>query len=374
MKILTLNHEFPPVGGGAAPVALELCRNLVQQGHHVDVVTMHYKDLPRYEMVDGIHVYRTPALRKQPNICHTHEMITYAPGAIGRVLKLVRQQRHDIIHCHFLIPGGPLALMVSKLTGVPYVVTAHGSDIPGYNPDRFQFQHKLTKPILKSVCKHAQAVTSPSFYLKRLMQANIGPYPIDHIPNGIDVEGLGWDLTRPKENIILATGRLLKRKGFQTLIKAVHDCDLPFEVHIAGDGPYREELERLAQGSQTKVVFHGWLDPDSQALKDLYERASIFSLVSSNENASISLLEGMAARCVVITSNVSGCPETVGDAGFLIEFEDVEALTQILQDLASNPTKLDEYGQRAAQRVADKFLWPDISKMYVDAYHNEVAP
>ena len=368
MKILTLNYEFPPVGGGAAPVTLELCRNLVQQGHHVDVVTMHYKDLPRYEIVDGIHVYRTPALRKQPNICHTHEMITYAPGAIGRILKLIREIRHDVIHCHFLIPSGPLALSISKLTGVPYVVTAHGSDVPGYNPDRFQFQHKITKPILKAVCKHAQAVTSPSLYLKGLMEKNIGPYPIHHIPNGIDVKGLGWDLSRPKENVILSTGRLLKRKGFQTLIKAVHDRELPFEVHLAGDGPYREELERLAQNSQTKIVFHGWLDPDSKELKDLYERASIFVLLSSNENASVSLLEGMAAGCVVITSNVSGCPETVGDAGFLVECDDIKSLGGILRTLAEDSQLINQYAERAIARINERFLWKEITQTYLETY------
>ncbi|MBN2377577.1 MAG: glycosyltransferase, partial [Sedimentisphaerales bacterium] len=91
MKILTLNHEFPPVGGGASPVSFELCRHLVQLGHQVDVVTMGFGGLPGREVVDGVVVYRTPALRKRADICHTHEMATYLPGALPRALGLARR-------------------------------------------------------------------------------------------------------------------------------------------------------------------------------------------------------------------------------------------------------------------------------------------
>ena len=91
MKILMLNHEFPPVGGGAAPVTFQLCRQLVLIGHKVDVVTMHYGDLPGFEVIDGINIYRTPAIRKRPNICYTHEMATYLPGALCRTLSLAKK-------------------------------------------------------------------------------------------------------------------------------------------------------------------------------------------------------------------------------------------------------------------------------------------
>ena len=88
LKILMLNHEFPPVGGGASPVTFELCRQLVKMGHIVDVVTMHYDKLPRFEKVEGFGVYRTPAIRKRPNICYTHELATYVPARFLRPLAL----------------------------------------------------------------------------------------------------------------------------------------------------------------------------------------------------------------------------------------------------------------------------------------------
>jgi glycosyltransferase involved in cell wall biosynthesis len=368
LKILMLNHEFPPVGGGASPVTFQLCKYLVLAGHKVDVVTMHFGDLPRFEMIEGFDVYRTPAIRKKPNICHTHEMATYLPGAIKKVLALIKRNQYDIIHCHFIIPGGPLAWLSAKLTKTPYIITAHGSDVPGYNPDRFKLQHKFTKPILKGVCKNSRKIVCPSIYLKDLIIENIGNYDITHIPNGIDLEMFKLDLTKPKQNIILATGRLLKRKGFQTLIRAVHDIKIPFEVHIAGDGPYRQFLEQLAKDSKTKIVFHGWLDQGSRELLNLYEKALVYVLISQRENASISLLEGMAAKCVMITTNVTGCPETVGDAGFLIDFDDDNELKKILLELVKDQNKLKEYSQKAYCRINENFLWENIAEKYVQVY------
>ncbi len=368
MNVLMLNHEFPPVGGGAAPVTLELCKHLVQEGHAVDVVTMHYGNLPKFEEIEGVRTYRTPAIRKSPNICYTHEMATYLPGAICKALRLAKENRYDIIHCHFIIPGGPLALLVNKLTKIPYIVTAHGSDVPGFNPDRFQWQHKFTKPILKAVCKNAAMLTSPSQYLRNLILNNIGHYDIRHVPNGIDLDNFKLDLAKPKEDIILATGRLLKRKGFQTLIKAVRDIELPFEVHIAGEGPCRAELEELAKSSKTKVVFHGWIEQGSRKLMNLYERACIYVLPSSHENASVALLEAMAAKCVMITTNVSGCPETVGDCGFLIDFEDYDKLREILITLSKEKELISEYSEKSYARLLDNFLWDKIVADYVEIY------
>ena len=89
MNILMLNYEFPPIGGGAAPVTLELCRHLVKLDHEVDVVTMRYKGLPALEVIDGITVYRTWAMRKRPDLCRTHEMASFLAGAFFKTLRFI---------------------------------------------------------------------------------------------------------------------------------------------------------------------------------------------------------------------------------------------------------------------------------------------
>jgi glycosyltransferase involved in cell wall biosynthesis len=370
MRILVLNYEFPPLGGGASPVSYEIAKGLVKLGHSVDVVTMGFRGLPKNEVIDGIEVHRVPCLRAKEEICKTHEMFSYVVSAIWFLRKHLKKHQYDICHCHFIIPTGIVALWAKKRFGLEYVITSHGSDVPGYNTDRFRHQHLFTKPLLKTICSNARHVCAPSIFLQGLIEKNIGCSEVDNIPNGIDLDCFRLDLNKPKRNIILSTGRLLKRKGFQTLIRAVHDVELPFEVHIAGDGPYREHLENLAEGSRTKIVFHGWVEKGSPKLLELYEEASVYVLVSSKENASIALLEGMAAKCVLITSNVSGCPETIGDAGFLIDYDDDHELKVILTKLSEDPRLISEYSDRAYSRLQRHYLWDSIIEEYVGMFEN----
>ena len=366
-NILILNYEFPPLGGGASPVSYEIAKRYVEKGLNVDVITMGYRDLPSFEVTEGISVYRVNCLRKKKETCETHEMISYVISAILFIRKNIDVKKYDICHCHFLIPTGLVALYMKKLFKLNYIVTIHGSDVPGYNSDRFKFEHHFTKPLLKIVGKNAKHICSPSIYLMKLAEHRIGVLNYIHVPNGIDLDAFKLDLSTPKERIILSTGRLLERKGFHTLIRAVKDIELPYEVHIAGDGPYRKQLESLAKQSKTKIVFHGWLEKGTQELKSLYEKASIYVLASSKENASIALLEGMAARCVVITTNVSGCPETVGNAGFVIDFDDDVRLKQILLALSNDSSMVYDYSNKAYNRLRSCFLWDKSMDKYLTA-------
>lgn len=369
-NVLILNYEYPPLGGGAASVTHEIAQWYVKKGLNVDVITMSYKDLPKQEIIDGINIFRVKCLRKKEETCETHEMFTYALSASMFLSKRLREKEYDFCHCHFLIPTGLVALFLKLRHQLQFIVTIHGSDIPGFNSDRFTFEHKFTKPLLKKIGTHAKAICSPSLYLKKLAIDKLGELNIKHIPNGIDLENFKIDFTRPKEKIILSTGRLLKRKGFQTLIRAVRDFKLPYEVHIVGDGPYCSELKAMAIGSKTKIIFHGWLEKNSSELLNLYNRASIFVLASSQENASIALLEGMAARCAMISTNVSGCPETLGDAGFLIDYDDDVKLGEILLELSRDEVKLKEYANRAYDRLLATYRWEKNIDKYLDVINS----
>ena len=118
MRILMLNYEFPPLGGGASPVSYEIAKGLVELGHSVDVVTMGFKGLPSFECIDGINVYRVRCLRSKKEICKSYEMLSYVISAklfLGRFLK---KHKYDICHCHFIIPTGIVALWVKKKFGI----------------------------------------------------------------------------------------------------------------------------------------------------------------------------------------------------------------------------------------------------------------
>jgi len=72
MKILMINYEFPPIGGGGGNVTYFISKNLAQQGHDVHVITSKFKSLPNIEVIDGFTVHRVPVLRKSPNVCGIH--------------------------------------------------------------------------------------------------------------------------------------------------------------------------------------------------------------------------------------------------------------------------------------------------------------
>lgn len=360
-RILMLNYEFPPLGGGASPVSYEIAKGYVKLGHEVDVVTMHYKGLQYYEKKDGINIYRVPCWRSKKEICHPWEQLTYILSAKKFLKEHMKTHMYDINHTHFIIPTGIISLWLKKKYNLPYILTSHGSDVPGFNTDRFKLLHKFTGSTLRKVCKNAKYIISPSNYLSNLIKEKIEDYKVKVIPNGVYPNKFQ---PRTKKKIILSTGRLLPRKGFQYLVKAVSDKNINYEVHIAGDGPMMQELKDLARESKTKVVLHGWLNNNSKEYKQLLEEASIYVLASEKENASVSLLEAMSAGCAIITTNVSGCPETVGDTGLIVEPRNSEQLKEKIEFLIRNKKKIKELGKKARQRLLRYYDWNKIIKGY----------
>lgn len=359
-----LNHEFPPVGGGASPITFELSKQLVKMGHSVDVVTMHYRDLPRFETVDGVNIYRTPAIRKRPDICYTHELATYLPGALIKTVRLARREKYDIIHCHFIIPGGPLAWLASKFARTPFIITCHGSDVPGYNPDRFKVMHKALLPSWRFLVRRTQLLTSPSESLKQLILKSCKDARITVIPNGIYTERFAKG---PKEKSILMCSRILPRKGFQYVIEAVKDMKLDWQVHVVGEGPYLPDLKKLAEGSKTPIQFWGWLDNNDTRFYDLFSKSAIFVFPSEAENFPSVLLEALASGMAIITSTAGGCPEVVGKAGLLVEPGDTEGIRKMLTKLIDSDQLRQQLGKQALEQ-ARQFNWENIAQKYLNCY------
>ncbi len=98
------------------------------------------------------------------------------------------------------------------------------------------------------------------------------------------------------------------------------------------------------------------MDNKSKEYKDLLESASIYVLASERENSSVSLLEAMSAGCTVITTNVSGCPETVGDAGITVNPNDAKEIKEPLKKII-NKNKIQSLGKKARQRVIKESDW-----------------
>lgn len=362
MRILMLNYEFPPLGGGASPITGELSTQLALVGHEVDVVTMGFKGLPRTEVHGTLRIFRVPSVRRSAVVCSTPEMATYLPPALWQSLMLNRQRRYDIVHAHFLIPTAPIGVVVGKLCQLPLVVTIHGSDVPGYNPDRFQGGHQLLAPLWRWIVRHTDVIISPSAYLRDLLQQTL-PTPVTLIPYGFHRPSQPPTVRKPR---ILAASRLFPRKGLHHFLDALATIDTTgWEIIIAGDGPARTDLEAQAQRLGIDVQFVGFVK--GTALQELYASSEIFVFPSLRDNFAVVLLEAMSAGCAIIASNTAGTPEVVGDAGILVPPTDSSAIAAALRHLMHNPEARNELRYRAEQRIHE-LSWDVVRAQHESLY------
>ncbi|MFZ5392068.1 MAG: glycosyltransferase family 4 protein [Patescibacteria group bacterium] len=362
-QILLLNYEFPPLGGGGSPVSYEITDELSKTGQFdIDVVTMGYKNLPKYEEINpSFRIHRVPCLRSKKEICQPWEQATYLISGFFKSWQLINKKRYDLCYTHFIIPTGFLALIIKFLFKLEYVITSHGSDVLGYNP-RFKKLYPFLKYPWKKILDNAKTITSPTNFLKTEIQKvhpDLDQNKIIVIPNGITA---GKFVPLPKEKYILLVGRLTINKGFQDFIEAIKDLDLKdWQVKIVGEGPYRSILEKMVKDYrlENKVNFLGWIDNKDPLLHELYGKAAIFVLPSWFENMNVTLMEALQAGCDVLASDVGGNPE-VTDQNNLFPAKNPPALrAKLISKLAKINFHLPSN---------TRFNWENIISQFVEIF------
>ena len=361
-----LSYEFPPLGGGGAGVVSGLTAELTRLGHEVDLVTMGYRGLPRRERIAGVEVHRVPCIRLRETYCTMAEQATYIASALPYALRLVRKRKHDVNHTHFIFPDGVLSILLHKFTGLPYLVTSHGSDVPGYNPHRFLRAHRILAPAWHAIVEDAETIVCPSEILRALVLQARPDTRTTVIPNGIAIDRFRPGIQKKKR--ILVVTRMFERKGVQFFLHALEGLGLDHEVNIVGDGPYLEALRSLARKLQLNVRFWGWVDRDSDELIDLYETSQIYVFPSEAENFPMVLLEAMSAGTAIITTKGTGCAEVVGDTALLVEPRDTAAIRDALERLVGDSELCRRMGAAARARLEANFAWPMVARRYLDCY------
>lgn len=360
MRILSLTYEYPPIGGGGSVVAAAVNEELVRLGHEVTVLTSRMKGLPASETVEGVAVVRTACMRQHRHYTTAAELFTTLLPTYRRGAQLIRSLQPEVIHTHFIVPSGVLAWALSRRFDVPYVLTAHGSDVPGYNPDRFEWLHALLGPAWRGILDGAAFVTSPSRFLADLIRSHGYADPIDIVPNGHHPQPHGGG---PRRKQVLVVARMFPRKGVQHFIEAITGLDDDWEFIIAGDGPHREQLEAQARSAASRVRFTGFLD--RATLRSLYESSQILVFPSIQENFPMVLLEAMDAGCAIVTTNAEGCAEVVGDAGLVVPKGESQGIRAALERLMHDPGLVERLSARGKRRAAI-LAWPNIVARYRD--------
>lgn len=375
MKLLLITNEFPPIGGGGSSVLQYAVRYLTEEHHHeVVVITSRYKNLPSEERFGAARVIRVPAVRRYPDFCAVWELVTFGVSALVFCLWFVPRYRPDLIQAYFALPGGFVARVLSLVYGVPYVLYFGGSDMPGANPTRYRKLYPYIRGMTRWIWRGAKVSTVCSEGLLKLGRSLDPAYDFRLVPNGVELARF-LPVERPTNPVvkILFIGRLIPRKGFQYVVRALPELravtGTPFEVEVVGSGAMRHYLDGLSAelGVSHLLKYLGTI-PYAE-LHHAYQQADIFVLTSESEGMPCALLEAMACGLPVVATDVTGNQEIVhpGVNGFLVPVGDTEALARALTALVRDPSLRERMG-RESRRLVQSYDWREIVRRYAKIF------
>jgi glycosyltransferase involved in cell wall biosynthesis len=372
MKLLMINYEYPPLGGGAGQATANLASEFAGLGVTVDVLTSAYKGLPAYESERGFSVHRIPVIRRHLHRSSIPEMMTFMAGAMMSSLKLTLRQRPDATLAFFGIPSGPVAYGLKVFFGIPYFVSLRGGDVPGFQPYDLKLYHFFTGPVIREIWARAAGVVGNSKGLSEMARRFSPSLSVETIPNGVDTE-----LYAPLEGHsiadrcrVLFVGRLTYQKGLDVLVEALHGMAAHVRPHVtlAGDGNARTHLERKVKGFglEDDIRFAGWRD--RHEIPDLYKKTDIFVLPSRHEGMSNALLEAMSAGLPVIATDIAGSEELVshGENGLLVPVEDAPAFSEALTRMVTDLSLRKRMGAEGRKRIESRYSWKRIAQEYLE--------
>src|SRR3954468_6850745 len=262
MRILTLCYEYPPIGGGGGRVARAVAGGLAARGHEVRVQTAALGFRSSRENAGGVEVFRTASGRSLPDTCSVREMGQFLLTSFLPALGHCRKWKPDVMRAHFAMPTGLLAWALHRLTGIPYVLTAHLGDVPGGVPEQTDKMFRLIGPIARRVWRDAAAAPAVCGFVQDLA-AKSYRRRVERIVNGIDLGGRpALDELRVHEPVeLLFVGRFNPQKNAPFLIDALAQVrDAGWRLTMIGDGPdFAEVQRRIAQhGLAEQIVLAGW--------------------------------------------------------------------------------------------------------------------
>ena len=385
--LLVLTSTFPKsLDDTTPPFVFQLCRHLLPQ-FDVTVLTPATRNAPETDALQGIkvrrfHYFWPRSLERLAdgamleNLGRSPWLYLQAPFVVlfelVAALRLARAMRPDVIHAHWFVPPGIVAVLVGQILRIPVVVTAHGADVYG-------LRGRLLDALRKAVASRCEAVTVVSRDMAAALPqvtSRRGERP-KVMPMGVDAQRFSKAPARCEgsEQIVLFVGRLAKKKGVDYLIRAFPDVLARHpnaRLVVVGDGPCRGELEALSSHLQLgdRVRFAGAQPP--AALPRLYRASGVFVLPSvvamsgDTDGLPVVLLEAMAAGCPLVGSAVGGIPDVMinGRTGLLVEPGEPPALAAAINQVLDSPAEASRMGALAQRWARRKFDWRQVARGY----------
>lgn len=388
LKILIINYEHPPLGGGGGVCTQTVGKALAAKGHQVHILTSGMKGLQNESDEDGVKVFRVPVFgRKDLATASNLSMFTFPLTSIPKGISLCRKNKYDVINTHFYAPSGPTGMVLSLLFSIPNVLYIHGADV--YDPTRLNktpagkgilsFLLRLSAKIQsrfakKIACQSSNTKENIITYIAPKKDITVIPLPFAKpVHPKSSKKSLGLD---PKKYYILSAGRVVKRKGYDYLIKAL--AHLPERIHalIMGDGPELENLRHLATELRLteRVHFLGFVQSDEDKYK-YYASADAYVLSSLHEGMGIVVQEAMEFGLPIVATNHGGQVDLVSENinGLLVPPQDSPALAEAILTVYRSKPLARKFSKNNLE-IIKKYYAPQIADEYLRVFKDALAP
>ncbi len=293
----------------------------------------------------------------------------FAAGALA-VRRAVRDTAPDVVHVHWIIPQGLMALAGSRRQ--PWLVTTQGGDL-------YALTSSFARWLKRRVLRRAGLVTVMNAEMgERVVGLGVPADRVRVLSMGVALDRMPAPGPERVPGRLIFVGRLVEKKGLAHLLDALRNvpAGIEWSLEVVGDGPLRAELEQRAAPLGDRVVFLG--QRSSEDLGHRLVRASVAAFPSvrarsgDQDGLPVSLLEALATGTPVLASDLPGLADAVtgGDepAGLVVAPGDTAGLTAAVVRLLADDDARERMG-RAAARRATEFSAGAIGARYVTLLH-----
>ena len=375
LRILMLNYEFPPIGGGGAQAHANLLREYQKHADlQVDVLTSAQRPGFTEETMGGnVTVYRVGLHKKTLHYWRKQEVLEWLFKSHRHYRRLIRRNRYDLVHAFFGFPSGWLCYRSAGR--LPYMISLRGSDVPGQNA-RLQRDYKILAPIFKGIWGRASLLVACSHGLKDRALRFMPDVPMEVIPNGVLTDRFvpgPEPSTRPSR--LITVGRLSQTKRLDLLVDTVdelrrrgHDVSLL----VVGDGALYGVLEAHIQRLKLEscITLKGRVDACD--MPALYQASDLYVSATMQEGMSNAMLEAMASGLPIVTTSCEGVDELIGDNGAVVDTPTAQAMADSIAAVLSDSRAYLAMSQ-AARNKAMTFSWSSVADQYISHYQTMAA-
>ncbi len=357
-----------PTVGGSGILATRLGVKLAQRGHEVHFIT--YERPVAIQGVDHENVsVHLVAVVEYP-------LFKYPPYTIAlgsSMFEVSQQQGLDLLHVHYAIPHATAALLAREITGTPYIVTLHGSDVTILGSDSSYIA------VNTHSVEQADAITAVSNFLAEEALERLGiMQDIAVIPNFVDADAFSpppYEVIERNANRDIVVTHISNFRPVKRVQDVVYAMSIVVKqvpgarLMLVGDGPERHRIEGLIDrlGLKRHVLLTGYRSD----VPNLLRCCDVVVLCSETESAPLTLLEGMSSGLPVIATSVGGIPEIVEDGvnGLLVPPKHPEAIAEKILALNWDSGLRLRLGEAARRTVLERYTAEKVVEEYEKVYY-----